>query len=187
MTLGTPNHPETPDPLAGRLDAIERRLAALEARAGVAPVPPPPAPIAAPASVAPALTPPTTPPTLPPPVRTVVSPIPSRTPPRPRPAARPSAPGSTVEAAVGGRWYAIAGAVIVMLGVGLGLKFAYDQGWMKHVTPAMRCLGGLVFGSGLLAAGFLFRKRIGDWAAAGLLASGIGSLYATAWASYGLY
>ncbi|MDX2017568.1 MAG: DUF2339 domain-containing protein, partial [Planctomycetota bacterium] len=139
------------------------------------------------ASVAPALTPPTTPPTLPPPVRTVVSPIPSRTPPRPRPAARPSAAGSTVEAAVGGRWYAIAGAVIVMLGVGLGLKFAYDQGWMKHVTPAMRCLGGLVFGSGLLAAGILFRKRIGDWAAAGLLASGVGSLYATAWASYGLY
>lgn len=173
MTLGTPTHPDSPDPLATRLDAIERRLSTLEARAGIAP----PTPIVPPAAEAPPVTPP---------VRPVVAPRPSRTPPT-RPPSRPSASTSTVEAAVGGRWYAIAGAVIVMLGVGLALKFAYDQGWMKHVTPAMRCLGGLVFGSGLLAAGFLFRKRIGDWAAAGLLASGVGSLYATAWASYGLY
>ena len=92
-----------------------------------------------------------------------------------------------LERTLGGRWYAVAGAVIVMIGIGLGLKFAYDQGWMRLITPAMRCLASGALGVVLIAAGARFRRAIGDHAAAALLSAGLGSLYGSAWAAYGLY
>ena len=175
----TPHGLHDHDSLASRVSAIEARLSRLEAGMGVTPPPLPAMPVAPPvAAASPVLE-------ARPPVASPPS-LPNRLP----PAAQPPVTRldeSLLETAVGGRWYAVAGAVIVMIGMGLGLKFAYDQGWMRHVTPSMRCTAAALFGAALVFAGWNRRRHVGDWAAAAIIAAGVGSLYGSAWAAYGLY
>jgi uncharacterized membrane protein len=175
----TPHGLHDHDSLASRVSAIEARLSRLEAGMGVTPPPLPAMPVAPPvAAASPVLE-------ARPPVASPPS-LPNRLP----PAAQPPVTRldeSLLETAVGGRWYAVAGAVIVMIGMGLGLKFAYDQGWMRHVTPSMRCVAAASFGAALVLAGWNRRRHVGDWAAAAIIAAGVGSLYGSAWAAYGLY
>ena len=167
-----PQGPGSDESLASRLAAVEARLHLLEARLGVTPAPASPV-------VATPVTPEPPRPASPPPV-----------PPASRRSARmptPSVHEGLLETAVGGRWYAVVGAIIVMIGMGLGLKFAYDQGWMRHLTPSMRCTAAALFGAALVFAGWNRRRHVGDWAAAAIIAAGVGSLYGAAWAAYGLY
>lgn len=93
---------------------------------------------------------------------------------------------ATIEKLIGGRWYAVIGAVIVVIGVGLFFKLAVQQGWIVF-TPSARCIGGAIFGALLLVAGEIARRRVGDSAAAGLSAAGIGVAFASVYAAYGLY
>ena len=175
----TPHGLHDHDSLASRVSAIEARLSRLEAGLGVTPPPLPAMPVAPPVAAAS--------PVLEARPRVASPPsLPNRLP----PAAQPPVTRldeSLLETAVGGRWYAVAGAVIVMIGMGLGLKFAYDQGWMRHVTPSMRCVAAAFFGAALVLAGWNRRRHVGDWAAAAIIAAGVGSLYGSAWAAYGLY
>lgn len=91
-----------------------------------------------------------------------------------------------IERLIGGRWYAIVGAVVLVIGVGMGLKWAYDAGLLR-MPPALRCLAGGVFGAALIVAGQWLRKKVNDWAAVGATAAGLGSMYVSVLAAYKLF
>jgi uncharacterized membrane protein len=110
------------------------------------------------------------------------------------PAARPRTPTSddlidawSVERLIGGRWLAAAGALIVVVGVGLFLKLAYDLGWFGHLPPWARCAAGAAFGGVLLIAGEFVRRRVNPLASVGLFAAGLGAIYASAYSAHALY
>jgi uncharacterized membrane protein len=129
---------------------------------------------------------------VPPPPSVAQAPV-QAPPPRPRPqppatySAPPKpAPAINMERLIGGRWYAWIGALAVVIGVGLFVKLAYDQHWLV-VPPSWRCAGGAAFGLLLITVGELVRRKINAAAAAGLLAAGVGSIYASVFAAYRLY
>lgn len=185
-----------------QLEILSRRVASLEARlnaqAGHPPVapelplplrvaepPPLPATIAEPVLVIEEVRVPALPVAAepPPPVATIqpLSPLPP-------PLRVPGLvkPRTDIERLIGGRWVAAIGAVILVVGVGLGLKWAYDQGLLR-MAPVWRCGIAAAFGFALLAAGEVIRKRYNAWAAVGVLAAGIGSIYASVFAAYRLF
>ena len=122
-----------------------------------------------------------------------------------------------LEQLVAGRWYAIAGALIVVVGMGLFLKLGMERGWFT-MPPTYRCLTAAAFGILLLASGEWVRRRSGaringgaregsdddadssqsltvaspvkrfaEYAPIGLNAAGVGTIYAAAYAAYALY
>jgi uncharacterized membrane protein len=95
-------------------------------------------------------------------------------------------PKLNLEMLVGGRALAAAGALILVVGFGLFLKFAYDQGWLR-VAPVIRCVGGAGFGLMLVGLGEFARKRWGALAASGVTAAGLGVLYTAVFAAYKLF
>jgi uncharacterized membrane protein len=92
-----------------------------------------------------------------------------------------------LERMIGTRWFAAAGAVVVVIGIGLFLKLAYDQGWLNRLPPAGKCLAGAGFGAALLAGGEVIRRRLGPLASAGVSAAGLGALFASVYAAHGVY
>jgi uncharacterized membrane protein len=98
-----------------------------------------------------------------------------------------SATGLDLERAIGGRVFAAVGAIVVVVGVGLFLQLAYRMGWMDLIPPAGKCILGAVFGAMLVAAGEVIRRRINAAASAGISAAGLGALYASAYAAWGIY
>jgi len=117
------------------------------------------------------------------PAATAVS-APKARPPKP---AKPDRPALTVEQFIGGKSFLVLGALIVVIGVGFFLKLAVDQGWIGKIPPLWRCLAAGGFGVGLLAVGELAGKRLGRFAAAGFGAAGLGVMYATSYAAYGMF
>jgi uncharacterized membrane protein len=107
-------------------------------------------------------------------------PITRKEPPTPRPA-------FDWEKLIGMRLFAALGAVIVVIGVGLFLKLAYDRGWMNLIPPATKCISGAVFGVLLLGAGEFLRRKWGAIASVGVSAAGLGVLFASVFAAHGVY
>ena len=93
---------------------------------------------------------------------------------------------STWEMQLGGRLLAWAGAVIVILAAGFFVKLAYDYGWL-NLPPAARCAAAAGLGALLVAAGELCRRWVNQAAAVGLTAAGLGTLYLTAYATFGYF
>jgi uncharacterized membrane protein len=91
-----------------------------------------------------------------------------------------------LEELIGGRWYAFVGALVVVAGVAMFFKWAYDQGWF-HAPPEAKCLGGVAFGVLLLVAGEVVRRRLTRFAAIGLNAAGVGVIYCSVYAAYGYF
>lgn len=186
-----PSAPPTAAPLSLHAEAPAATPVKPETPAAL----PPPLPQAAVTlAAAPPSTPPTTPPTAPPthppiastPRHPSFTAAPARTPAQqPAPAAGPNAMGR-LEQLVGGRWYAVVGAIIVVMGVALGIKLAYDKGLLT-IAPWARYMLAAAFGLGLLGVGEVVRKRIGALAAAGILSAGVGTIFASAYAAYALH
>lgn len=101
---------------------------------------------------------------------------------RPAMSARESA--ESLESTIGGKWYAVAGALVFVVGVGLFLKFAYDQGWLGMVPMSVRCLSAAGVGAVMLVIAEWLRRRVNAWAAVGFNAAGLGTLFSAAYASY---
>ncbi len=93
---------------------------------------------------------------------------------------------SGLEQALGGRWYALIGAVILIIGIGLFFKLAVEQGWL-HVSPLARCVGVALAGFALLGGGEWAIRKLTRAASAGLSAAGIGTLLASVWAAHRMY
>jgi uncharacterized membrane protein len=98
----------------------------------------------------------------------------------------PALPAFSLERFIGGRFFAVAGGLIVTLGVGYFLKLAYDWGWFT-VPPAAKCLIAAGFGAALLGLGELARRKINAWASAGLSSAGVATLMAAVYAAHGVY
>jgi uncharacterized membrane protein len=152
--------------LSQLVSEMNERLMVLEQKLGiVAPVAP-----SAPVTVAPVppAAPPPAPPAIPSPLRT--SPTREATPRKPR----------EWEQILGGNWLARIGIVLLVIGVGFFLKFAFDQNWLG---PAARVLLGVISGLGCLGGGYRWRRRYPTFAQA-LSGGGIALLYLSVFAAF---
>ena len=187
------------DALARRLDAIERRLAALEgqdrADAGPLAEPPPITPVPA-THVLPPTPGPVVPPAL---VVRLGLPFGDSV------AGRPDVPHAPGAAAVSGpspvasgepdgfertlglKWAGWVGAVVLVIGAALGVKFAYDQGWLGGLPDAVRCGLLALAGVGLIGVGETVFRRVDRLAATGLYGAGVALLYLAAYAAQAWY
>lgn len=168
-----------------RLEDMERRLRRIERRLGIERIP-----ARAPEPVAP--------PTEPAPVEVgtvgVIEAVDARPIPRAATWATAQLPGpepkpqrhSDLEHVIGGKWFAAAGAVVVVIGVGLFVKLAHDRGWLV-LPPWGKCAAGAAFGAALLIAGEIIRRWVGALASAGPSAAGLGAIFASVYAAYGVY
>ena len=105
------------------------------------------------------------PPPLPPPrspIAPTSSPAPSPVvvlPYAPRPAAAPVKQGA-LEQTIGLKWAGWIGAVVLVFGAVLGIKFAYDQGWLVYAPPLVRLIFLYCIGFALLGAGEWVYRRV---------------------------
>lgn len=87
------------------------------------------------------------------------------------------------EQALGRNWFAIIGAVALVLGLGFFLKLSFDNNWIGDTG---RIALGIVVGTALLATGEYAQRRVPFWAQA-VTAGGAAILYLSIYSSYALY
>ena len=92
----------------------------------------------------------------------------------------------SMEKLIGGKLFAIVGAIIVVIGVGMGIKLMADMGLLR-VSPLGRCLMAAGFGFALIGLGELARRKINVMASVGVSAAGVAVVYAAAFAAYGWF
>lgn len=81
---------------------------------------------------------------------------------------------------LGGRIAAWIGAILVMIGIGVFLKYAYDRDWLANLGPMGRFVGSTALALALVGLGELALRQWGRAAAAGLFCAGLGSLFVIA-------
>lgn len=94
--------------------------------------------------------------------------------------------GHSLEALVGGRLYAVVGALAVVIGIGLFVAWGVEQGWFA-VSPLGRCVLAAVAAVVLISGGEVARRRIAPAAATGLHSAGLGVLFITIYGAHTLY
>ena len=100
-----------------------------------------------------------------------------------RPVVPVHAPG-TFEAHVGLKWAGWAGAIIVVIGAALGIKYAYDNNWFGALPPAARLALMSIGGFALIAAGEVVYRRVSAVAAVGPFGAGVATLFVVSYAGY---
>jgi len=90
-----------------------------------------------------------------------------------------SDPGSA-ELAVGQKWFLGIGVLILIIGVGFFLKYAFDRQW---IVPAVQVSLGFICGLGLLSFGNLCHRRHLRGLDVGVGAVGLGTLYLSGYAA----
>ena len=88
---------------------------------------------------------------------------------------------------LGAKGLALVGMIVVVVGLGMFLKYAYDEGWLARISPLARCTIAAGFGAAMLAAGEVLRRRISPLASAGTTATGIAVIYASILSASKLY
>jgi uncharacterized membrane protein len=91
---------------------------------------------------------------------------------------------AALEAQVGVKWVGWAGAILVVIGAALLIKFAYDNDWFGTLPRAVRLALMSLGGFALLAAGEVVYRRIGAVAAAGLFGAGVATLFVVSYAGH---
>jgi uncharacterized membrane protein len=85
----------------------------------------------------------------------------------------------------GGRLLNIAGGFVLVIGIALALKYAFDKNW---ITESLRIGAGLVLGTGLLGfAEFLRSRSPQRWFPQGITGTGLGVLYVCGYAAFESY
>lgn len=87
------------------------------------------------------------------------------------------------EQVLGRNWFAIIGAVALVLGIGFFLKLAFDNNWIGDTG---RVTLGIVAGLALLGAGEYASRRVPIWSRP-VTAGGAAILYLSIYAAFGLY
>jgi uncharacterized membrane protein len=87
---------------------------------------------------------------------------------------------SSAELAVGQKWFLGIGVLILIIGVGFFLKYAFDQEW---IGPAVQISLGFICGLGLLAGGNLCHRRSLRGLDVGVVAVGLGTLYLSSYSA----
>ncbi len=98
-----------------------------------------------------------------------------------------SAPRGEIEQTIGLKWAGWIGAIVLVIGAGLGIKYAVDNGWLQVLPPAVRL--GLMYlgGFALIGAGEWVYRRVNDIASAGVFAAGVATLFLVSYAGHGMY
>ena len=87
------------------------------------------------------------------------------------------------ERLLGRNWFAIIGAIALIVGIGFFLKLAFDNNWIGDTG---RIILGVVLGLGLLGVGEYSQRRVPIWAQP-VTAAGAVILYLSIYAAFGLY
>ena len=87
------------------------------------------------------------------------------------------------EQTLGRNWFAIVGAIAVVLGIGFFLKLAFDNNWINDTG---RVTLGVAVGLALLGGGEYAQRRVPRWAQP-VTAGGAAILYLSIYAAFGLY
>lgn len=87
------------------------------------------------------------------------------------------------ERILGRNWFAIIGAVALVVGIGFFLKLAFDNNWIGDTG---RIVLGVVLGLALLGVGEYAQRRVPIWAQP-VTAAGAVILYLSIYAAFGLY
>src|SRR5688500_3705069 len=106
------------------------------------------------------------------------------------PAIDPKPPQGDLEQTIGLKWAGWIGALVLVIGAGLGIKYAYEHGYFEILPPAGRLFLMSLGGFGLIGAGEWVFRRVNKLAAAGLYAAGVATLFFVSHAGhayYGLY
>ncbi len=85
-----------------------------------------------------------------------------------------------LERTLGMKWTAWLGALALVVGVGLAVKLAYDEGLLRAVPAAVRLVMAALVGFGMLAVGEFVHRRNNPPAAASLLGAGVAVLFIVA-------
>ncbi|MAB29518.1 MAG: hypothetical protein CMJ53_09650, partial [Planctomycetaceae bacterium] len=93
----------------------------------------------------------------------------------------------TLENLVGGRLYAILGALLVIIAAGTLLKLAWDAELFDLLPDQLKCFLAAAFGGALIVGGEVARRKISAWASIGLTTAGLGVLYATSYAAWDVF
>ena len=88
------------------------------------------------------------------------------------------------EVAIGQKWLLATGVVVLIIGIGFFLKYAFDQQW---IGPAVRITVGFCLGVMLLVAGNVCYQRGLRGLDVGIGAVGLGALYLTTYAAAQFY
>ncbi|MHC4252700.1 MAG: DUF2339 domain-containing protein, partial [Planctomycetota bacterium] len=88
------------------------------------------------------------------------------------------------EETVGKRWTTWAGAVLVIVAMGLGVKLAFERDWLP---PIARVLLGIVLGVAVVAVGVRFIRRDMRALGQGLVGTGIAILYVSSYGGLAYY
>lgn len=95
-----------------------------------------------------------------------------------RPVNPTAAPESEFEKTIGLKWAGWAGAIVFVIGAALGVKYAYDQGWLTDLIPNWLWLSLIALvGLALIAAGEWVYRRVHALAAVGLFGAGVATLF----------
>jgi uncharacterized membrane protein len=94
--------------------------------------------------------------------------------------ARNAVESNSAEVAVGQKWLLGIGVLILIIGIGFFLKYAFDQQW---IGPAVRISIGFICGLLLLLGGNICRRRNLRGLDVGIGAVGLGTLYLTSYAA----
>ena len=87
------------------------------------------------------------------------------------------------EQTLGRNWFAIVGALAVVLGIGFFLKLAFDNNWINDTG---RVALGVAVGLALLGGGEYAQRKVPRWAQP-VTAGGAAILYLSIYAAFGLY
>lgn len=98
------------------------------------------------------------------------------------PTTAPATTGSGVEQAIGLKVAGWIGAIVVAIGAAMGVKFAYDQGWLGGLPAEVKL--GVLYAAALtlVAAGEWAYRKVNPLAAVGLYAAGVASLFVVGYA-----
>src|SRR6516165_4840682 len=93
---------------------------------------------------------------------------------------RPAPPGNSAELAVGQKWFLGIGVLVLIIGIGFFLKYAFDNEWLG---PAVQIGVGFFCGLVLLFLGGICHRRELRGLDVGIGAFGLGTLYLSSYAA----
>ncbi|MBC8108328.1 MAG: DUF2339 domain-containing protein [Anaerolineae bacterium] len=99
-------------------------------------------------------------------------------------AAKESRSPRQLEQTIGLKWAGWIGAVVLVIGAALGVKYAYDNHWFGHLPPGMKLALIVSAGFGLIGAGEVVFRRIHKVPAASLFGAGVATLFVASYVGY---
>ncbi len=94
---------------------------------------------------------------------------------------------SSVEQWIGLNWTGWIGAIVLVICAALGIKYAYDQGWLGGLPREVRLAMCFSAGLGLLGLGEWIDRKINRISAACVFGAGIATLFVVSYAGFGYF